>query len=174
MVDEGSPSSSNSAGKPSTLLYGVKKARGEYILFTDMDQSTPIKHIEDFFIKFEEGCDIVIGSRTGRKGAPLFRKIMAFGFVVLRAVILQLAFKDTQCGFKVYQGDIGRRLYSQSISDGFMFDVEIISRALKQGYRIKEFPVDWTCDKDSTLSLGRSFWQLWSELRMIKSMLKEK
>lgn len=58
---------------------------------------------------------------------------------------------DTQCGFKVYDGDIARCLYPVSTIDGFMFDVEIILLAMKYGYSICEFPVDWSWDPDSRL-----------------------
>jgi hypothetical protein len=126
-------------------------------------------------------CEIANGSRKLEKSKintsqKFHRRIYSQVFRRLLALYLKIPTEltDTQCGFKIYRGDVGRNLYSQCISNGFMFDVEVICRALKQGYRIKEFPVDWTCDKDSRFSLGRSFWQLWTELRMIKSMLKEK
>jgi hypothetical protein len=83
-------------------------------------------------------------------------------------------FTDTQCGFKIYKGDVARKLYSQCVTDGFMFDVEIIMRAQKQGYRIKEFPVEWTCDRDSRLSPRRSLWKVISELISIKRALTKK
>ena len=81
---------------------------------------------------------------------------------------------DTQCGFKIYKGDIARHLYSECITDGFMFDIEIIIRAQKEGYRIKEFPINWSCDRDSRLSPTRSWWRVLSELMTIKqTMTKE-
>ena len=75
---------------------------------------------------------------------------------------------DTQCGFKIYRGDVARNLYGQCVTDGFMFDLEIIMRAEKQGYRIKEFPIDWTCDRDSRLSPAKSLWRVLRELITIK------
>ncbi len=57
---------------------------------------------------------------------------------------------DTQCGFKVYRGDVARELYGQCVTDGFLFDIEIILRAIEKGYRIGEFPVEWACDRDSS------------------------
>ncbi|MHC4623307.1 MAG: hypothetical protein ACYS4W_05325, partial [Planctomycetota bacterium] len=80
---------------------------------------------------------------------------------------------DSQCGFKVYRGDVARKLYGECISDGFMFDVEIILRAQKEGYRIKEFPVEWVCDLDSRLSLTRAPWPVLSELITIKRRLSK-
>jgi hypothetical protein len=81
---------------------------------------------------------------------------------------------DSQCGFKVYRGDVARQLYSQCTSDGFMFDVEMILRAQKAGYRTKEFPVEWVCDLDSRLPLTRTPWPFLSELIAIRRNLAKK
>ena len=80
---------------------------------------------------------------------------------------------DTQCGFKMYRGDVARELYGQCITDGFMFDIEVILRAAKKGYRIAEFPVEWTCDIDSRLSVARTPWPVLSELRKIRRAMSE-
>jgi dolichyl-phosphate beta-glucosyltransferase len=63
---------------------------------------------------------------------------------------------DTQCGFKLYRGQTARQLYSSAHLDGFLFDIEIILLALRLGYRIREFPIDWTADLDSRLTLLKS------------------
>jgi hypothetical protein len=83
-------------------------------------------------------------------------------------------FTDTQCGFKVYKGDVARHLYAEAITDGFTFDIEIIMRAQREAYRIREFPVDWTCDRDSRLSPTRSSWNVLSELLTIRRVLNKK
>jgi dolichyl-phosphate beta-glucosyltransferase len=75
---------------------------------------------------------------------------------------------DTQCGFKLYRGDVARDLYKSCITDGFMFDIEIILRAAKKGYRIGEFPVQWACDLDSRLSVTRTPWPVLWDLRRIR------
>jgi hypothetical protein len=63
---------------------------------------------------------------------------------------------------------VARELYQQCTTDGFMFDIEIILRAMKNGYRIREFPVEWTCDPDSRLSVARTPWPVFWELRRIR------
>ena len=75
---------------------------------------------------------------------------------------------DTQCGFKIYRGDVGREIYNQCITDGFMFDVETILRAVKLGYRIEEFPIEWTCDPDSRITPARDIGLILGELSRIK------
>ena len=90
-------------GKAITVTTGMLEAKGEIVLFTDMDQATPIKELEKLLPKFEEGFDVVIGSRKSRAGAPLIRKLMGWGFATMRNIILGLPFKDTQCGFKAFK-----------------------------------------------------------------------
>ena len=65
-------------GKALTVISGMLKTVGEIAVFTDMDQATPINQIERFFPQFEKKYDVVIGSRQGRAGAPIMRKITAF------------------------------------------------------------------------------------------------
>lgn len=141
-------------GKGGTVIAGMLAAKGEVILFTDMDQSTPIDQLEKILPKFNEGYDIVIGSRRGREGAPLIRKAMAYGFAFLRLIILRLPYKDTQAGFKAFKKEAAVKIFSKmknllerkgiqgsSLSAGF--DVEILYLARKMGYKVKEVPVIW-------------------------------
>lgn len=141
-------------GKAATVTTGVLAGNGEIILFTDMDQSTPIREVENFFPFLEKGYDVVIGSRSGRAGAPIIRKLMAWGFVLLRTLILRLPLKDTQVGFKAFRKraaqDIFRslRIFGKqgtikqaAVKAGF--DLEVLFVARKHGYKIKEVPVNW-------------------------------
>lgn len=141
-------------GKAATVTTGVLAARGEIVLFTDMDQATPIKEIEKFLPWFEKGYDVIIGSRSGRKGAPMVRKLMAWGFVALRTLVLRLPFKDTQTGFKAFTqkaaSDIFQRLKifgKQGVIKGAAvkagFDLELLFIARRLGYKIKEVPIEW-------------------------------
>lgn len=141
-------------GKAGTVTAGVLKARGDIILFTDTDQATPIDQLEKVLPKFDKGFDVVIGSRSGREGAPILRKIMAYGFSILRYLILRLPYKDTQCGFKAFKKEAARKIFgkleifgSKSSTTGASvfagFDLEILYVARKLGYKIVEVPVDW-------------------------------
>lgn len=141
-------------GKAATVTTGVLEAAGDIILFTDTDQATPIKEVENFLPFFEEGYDIVIGSRHGRAGMPFFRKVMAYGFVILRTIILRLPFKDTQTGFKAFSKKSAQEVFrklkifgSGGVIKGAAvkagFDLELLFAARKFGYKIKEVPVEW-------------------------------
>ena len=141
-------------GKANTVMTGMLAGKGEIILFTDMDQATPITQIEKFLPEFEKGVDIVIGSRSGRKGAPLIRKLSAWGFALLRGLILGLPFKDTQCGFKAFsKASIDKIVPKIKNEWGVVhfkggavkagFDVELLYLAKKYGFKIAEVPVEW-------------------------------
>ena len=147
-------------GKAATVTKGILSAQGQHILFTDMDQATPIEEVDKLLPYFDPpagGFDIVIGSRNNkRKGAPWTRILMARGMMFLRGFMVGIkGVSDTQCGFKMFRHDIAKRLFTKinnirsnskkitgsSVSAGF--DVELIYLAEKLGYKIKEVPVNW-------------------------------
>lgn len=141
-------------GKAIAVMTGMLKAVGEIVLFTDMDQATPINQIEKFLPKFDEGYDIVTGSRQGRKGAPLIRKLSAWGFSILRRIILNLPYKDTQCGFKAFSKASVIKILPKIKSEWGVihfkggavnagFDVELLYLGKKYGFKIAEVGVEW-------------------------------
>ena len=143
-------------GKAFAVLTGIKLAKGDYVMFTDIDLATPIDEVEKLIVKTKEGGQIVIGSRNNsREGAPLLRKIMAKGFVVIRNVIIGLkGVHDTQCGFKLFKKQAALKIIDKlqvfhdkriakdsSVSAGF--DIEFLFLGQKLGYKIIEVPVIW-------------------------------
>ncbi len=142
-------------GKAAAVIAGIEAAVGSYILFTDLDQATPIHQIDLFIPYFEKGYDLVLGSRnTQRMGAPLTRIAMARGFMLLRNLILDLGIKDTQCGFKAFTSKSAKKIFgrlrvynlAQSASGSTVtagFDVELIYIAKLLGFKIAEVGVEW-------------------------------
>ncbi len=143
-------------GKAGAVTNGMLKANGEYVLFTDMDQATPIEEIKKFLPHLEDGYDVVIGSRSERKGAPISRKIMSKSAITLRKLIVGIPeVEDTQCGFKVFSRKAAQDIFKKlkKIHNGFKeikgssvtsgFDVEILYLAKQGKYKIKEVPVHW-------------------------------
>jgi glycosyltransferase involved in cell wall biosynthesis len=143
-------------GKAATVITGVMAAKGQYVLFSDLDQATPLKESEKLLPWFEKGYDVVIGSRKDkREGAPMLRRFMAKGFMLLRTVILGLkGISDTQCGFKAFNNDVAHRIFKRLELYGKMkavngamvtagFDIEVLFLAKTLGYSIKEVPVEW-------------------------------
>jgi len=144
-------------GKAGAVTNGMLQSQGEYVIFTDMDQATPISELEKLLPYIEKKYDIVIGSRDSfRKGAPFTRKIMSQGMMVLRSFLVGLpTIRDTQCGFKLFKREAAIKVFEKvrEIHGGFReikgssvtagFDVELLYIAQQLGYRIKEVPVDW-------------------------------
>ena len=144
-------------GKAGAVTTGMLKAVGKYVLFTDMDQATPIEEIDKLLPYFNEDYDVVIGSRsTTRKGAPLSRRLISYGNIILRKALVGLnGISDTQCGFKAFTNKSAKDLFGRiyEIHSGFQkitvsavtsgFDVELLYIAQKKGYKIKEVPVRW-------------------------------
>ena len=169
-------------GKGYAIRTGVKQTSGEYVMFADSGCCVPYEDVLRGLALLKSGaCDIAQGSRKMegchiQEKQSLYRRICSriFHWFVIYGMKMSAEFTDTQCGFKIYKGDVARHLYGECITDGFMFDVEIILRAQKEGYRIKEFPVDWTCDRDSRLSPTRNLWRVLFELITIKRALAKK
>lgn len=145
------------SGKAGAVTKGMLDARGEVRLFTDMDQATPIEEAEKLLPYFDQGFDIVIGSRnTTRKGSPFTRRVMSRSMIILRKLMVGIyEIHDTQCGFKAFDKKSSEALFKKinDLHHGFSkihgsnvtagFDVELLYLAEKYGYKIKEVPVEW-------------------------------
>ncbi|HUS79835.1 MAG TPA: glycosyltransferase [Armatimonadota bacterium] len=142
-------------GKPMAVWNGIRAGRGEIILFTDMDQSTPIDQVAPLLARFAEGYDVVIGSRgLTRKDFPLYRRLGSAAFAGLRRLMLLRGVNDTQCGFKALRAAVAREVFPQ-LSEmrrqgGTVrghrvtaFDVELLYLAERAGHRIAEVTVAW-------------------------------
>lgn len=166
-------------GKAGTVISGMLKATGDVILFTDTDQATPIDQIEKVLPKFDQGFDVVIGSRVGREGAPIVRKIMASGFSILRNLVLQLPYIDTQCGFKAFKKEASTEIFKRmkvfsennqtsgaSVTAGFDLEILYIARKLK--LRVAEVPVDWHHKEGTKVNPIKDSWEGLKGLLMVR------
>ena len=168
-------------GKGYAVKTGIKETTGKYVMFADCGCCVPYEYILPglkILQNSESNIDIAHGSRKLDESIiiqhqNLYRRICSvlFRWFMISVIKVPSVLSDTQCGFKIYHGDIARKLYNQCIADGFMFDIEITMRAQKEGLRIKEFPVKWTCDRDSRLSPARNLRRILLELISIKRAL---
>jgi len=144
-------------GKGYVVRQGLLKAAGKYRVFLDADGSTAITHLDSFLPEFENGFDVVIGSRK-IKGAfiqihqPKIREIMGIGGNILTRIVLGLwSYPDTQCGFKMLTAQAAREVASRMIVDRFGFDFELVILAKKMGFKIKQLPVRWLNEQGSAV-----------------------
>ncbi len=166
-------------GKGYAVRKGMTDSKGDYAMFADSGSCVPYEDTMRGLDLLRNGaCDIAHGSRKMRgchieRPQSLYRRICSrmFHWFVIHYLGVPAGFTDTQCGFKMYRGDVARNLYAECITDGFTFDIEVIMRALKRGYKIKEFPLDWSCDRDTRLSPTRNSWPVLRELLKIKRAL---
>ena len=146
-------------GKGQAVRTGMLISQGIYTVFADSGVCVPFEQVKTGMDMIECGlCDIAHGSRKLpgchiSKPQSVYRRACSklFHWFLIHDIKHLGNLTDTQCGFKLYRGDIARELYAQSTVNGFTFDIEIILMALSRGYTIKEFAVDWTCDPDSRL-----------------------
>jgi len=145
-------------GKAGAVTTGMLAAKGEFRLFTDMDQATPIEEVNKLlpFLEKKE-YDIAIGSRnTARKGAPFIRLFISQSSVILRKYMIGMReLSDTQCGFKLFSGKATDDIFTRykKIKHGFTAikgtaitfgaDIELLYLAKKHEYKIKEVPINW-------------------------------
>ena len=135
-------------GKGFSVRQGCLEAKGEYVIFTDADLSTPIEEIEKLLKWLTEGYDIAIGSRALEESdiqirQAWYREIMGKIFNLFVQTFAIKGIKDTQCGFKGFKKEAARRIFQMQTINGFSFDVEVLYIASMLGYSIKEVPVRW-------------------------------
>lgn len=134
-------------GKGRALAEGVSLTSGELVLVSDADFSAPIEELPKLEAAIARGAAIAIGSRA-KRGArevdqPLHRRAMGKGFNLLVQALLLPGLWDTQCGFKLFRGQVARELFGRLHTDGFAFDVEVLYLARRSGWEVSEVPVRW-------------------------------
>lgn len=135
-------------GKGAAVRRGMLEAQGDYTVFMDADNATPISEIEKFWPYLQQGYEVVIGSRyvdpsTVKIKQPFYRILLSRMSNLLIQTILIPHVKDTQCGFKAFQGQASKGIFQHVSIYGWAFDMELLAIALKLSYRIKEVPVSW-------------------------------
>ncbi len=136
-------------GKGFSVREGFMKATGEIILFTDMDGATPINMLDRFIPKFQDGADIVIGSRDLHESniavhQPRWKEVMGdAGNYMIQIIGGLWGIKDTQCGFKAFTKESVQDIIPRTTVDRWGLDFELLIIGKKLDYKIEEVPVEW-------------------------------
>ncbi len=158
-------------GKGFAVRYGVIRAKGEFIAFMDSGLCVPLKYLDAGIEKLQAGADFAIasrrlpGTRIVRK-QPLYRRVGSKVFWYVVQIFLGIRVTDSQCGFKIYRGQVGNAIYSQLVTDGFMFDIEALVIAQQLGMKGVEFPVEWANDSDTR------YHPFWSTLGAFRELVR--
>ncbi len=174
-------------GKGAAVQTGMLAAHGRLRLFADADGATPIEEERRLRKVIDAGADVAIGSRATRElrgsmepSSPLpdeaeirwevkvHRYLIGRIFATLVKGILGLNYADTQCGFKMFRGDVAGDLFRRLTLPRFIFDVEILYLAERLGYRVVEIPVNWRDVPGSKVHLVRDSWRMFLGLWQIR------
>jgi dolichyl-phosphate beta-glucosyltransferase len=144
-------------GKGYSVRHGMLQARGEVIVFSDADLSSPIEEMPKLLAALAAGADIAIGSRWMQadlqsKRQSLLRQLFGRIFNLLLRLTLGLRFKDTQCGFKAFTRQAARAILPLQRIEGWGFDPEILFLAHKFGFRVQEVAVRWAHSEGTRIS----------------------
>jgi dolichyl-phosphate beta-glucosyltransferase len=128
-------------GKGAAVKLGMAEAQGEYAMFMDADNATPISEIEKFWPVLESGVEVVIGDRyldeAHKAKQPWFRTVLSRASNMLIQFVLIPHIHDTQAGFKAFKTAAAKEIFRHISIYGWAFDMELLALALKLGYRIK-------------------------------------
>ena len=161
-------------GKGRAVQRGMLAARGQYVLFADADNSTPIEEVSKLLKKLEsDGYEVAVGSRAADGAAEgkksLLRKVLSGGLRWMVKYLFFIPVRDTQCGFKMYTREAAQKLHTKQTIMGFSFDLEILYLAAKYGYQIAEVPVSWIDAPGSKVDTRKEVQRFLRDLMKIKT-----
>lgn len=144
-------------GKGGALRAGIAESKGSWVLFMDADLSTPLEELDKFW-KFTKEHQVIIGSRKTKgskvtKRQNLIRENLGKVFTWLTNVLATKNITDVTCGFKLFEGKVGRKLFATGVVDDWSFDAEILFLAQKFDHSIKEVPVAWQNDPRTKVNM---------------------
>ncbi len=161
-------------GKGYSVKEGMLVAKGQFRLFSDADLSTPIDELDKMLPLLLSGeADIAIASRGLPQSQllvrqPWHREMLGRLFNLVVQALAVPGIWDTQCGFKLFRGDVADRLFKLQTLDGFAFDVEVLYLARKFRYRITEVPVQWLNDPNTKVQTLKHGMQMLRDLLVIR------
>jgi dolichyl-phosphate beta-glucosyltransferase len=155
-------------GKGFAVRTGALAARGELVLVSDADFSTPVYEWEKLR---GAGAPLAIGSRAldeslVKERQPFLRQAMGKLFNRLVQLLLLPGIRDTQCGFKLFSREAAQEIFSRAAIDRFAYDVEALLLARRLGYAVVEVPVLWFNSPDTRVSLWGGAQAYWDLLRI--------
>jgi dolichyl-phosphate beta-glucosyltransferase len=140
-------SSTPNRGKGHVVKVGMTNARGQAVLMTDADLSTPIEELDRLLPVLRDGTQVVIGSRkmtgaTVEVHQPLLREWMGRVFTLLTRLLV-VRVSDVTCGFKLFSREAAESIFSRVTLPDWSFDAEALYLARRLGFGVREVPVTW-------------------------------
>ncbi|EMA15760.1 flippase-like domain-containing protein [Haloarcula marismortui] len=155
-------------GRGGALEYAFDQADGDILVYFDTDLATDMSHLEELVNAVRiDGYDVATGSRwmpENRADRPAKRGIPSFGYNTLVRAVLRSDLKDHQCGFKAFDRQALETLLPIVQDEHWFWDTELLVKAQRNGYRVQEFPVDWTPKGDSKVDIVRDVFGMGSQI----------
>ena len=163
----------SNCGKGRALAAGVAVARGDEVLVTDADLSTPIEELEKLEAALKAGAGVAIGSRSVKGSRieiqqPIYRVLMGKAFNLIVQIALLPGIWDTQCGFKLFRADVAQPVFAALTTDGFGYDPEVLFLAKRRGVRIAEVPVVWRNSAPTKVMAIRSSFDMFKHVVRVR------
>lgn len=163
-------------GKGASVAEGVSHARGDLVLLTDVDLSTPLEELHKLSAAMQAGAGLAIGSRAVAgavvERGPAHRKLTGKVFGATVRTLTSLDVRDTQNGFKLLSTEAAKALLSEQLCPGFAFDVELLMRAQRAGLEIAEVPVLYVHDARSRVRVGPASLQMLRDVAVLSYRLR--
>jgi uncharacterized protein (TIRG00374 family) len=155
-------------GRGGALERAFRAADGETLVYFDTDLATDMRHLEELVESVRtEGYDVATGSRRmpgAKQDREPERGVASTGFNTLVRLFLRSDLYDHQCGFKAFDREALLDLLDDVEDDHWFWDTEVLVRAQRGGYRVKEFPVDWEPKGDTKVDLVRDVFGMGSQI----------
>jgi len=161
-------------GKGYAVRHGMLEAAGDWILFTDADLSAPIEELDKLSAACrEQGARVAIGSRALDRSLiavrqSWFRENAGKLFNLLVRLLAGLPFRDTQCGFKLFERQSAHEIFRRQRLERFGFDVEILFIARHLRIPAVEVPVRWSHAAGTKVNMLRDSCTMFLDLLRIR------
>jgi glycosyltransferase involved in cell wall biosynthesis len=165
-------------GRGRALNRAIREAKGTIVCYYDVDLATDMQHLPALITAIREGFDIATGSRllpasdSKRTGG---REMASRSYNFLVRFFLGSSIFDHQCGFKGFNKERIELVLPALRSNHWFWDTELLVRAQRKGYKVKEFPVRWHAGKGTTVKMkdvfemGSSILRLWWQIHVSKN-----
>ncbi|MFC7081135.1 flippase-like domain-containing protein [Halorussus caseinilyticus] len=155
-------------GRGGALNHAFEAADGETLVYFDTDLATDMRHLEELVESVRSGeYDFATGSRWmpgDEADRPAKRDVASRGFNGLTRTFLGSEMRDHQCGFKAFDRTALFDVLDDVEDEHWFWDTEVLVRAQRRGYDIKEFAVDWTPKGDSKVDIVRDVFGMGSQI----------
>jgi len=145
-------------GKGYAIKKGVLSSKKKWILICDVDMSVKPNQIDIWYKKnyIKKKNEAYFASRKhslSKIKTSFIRKLLGVFFNFIIFLLFEIKIKDTQCGFKLFNKNYVKSIFSKINSYRFSFDVELVLLLKKKNIEIRELPVNWVHKSGSKLNI---------------------